>query len=1126
MDTIDEIRQLTSGLGALENQRELLGDSVVDMALTALRERLAVLHTLSAPLDRALSQAEQQRRLVTILFADISDFTSLSERMDAEDVSNMINAIWNELDSVVISHGGRIDKHLGDGILVIWGADIAREDDPERAIRTALEIQRILQEKEIWDQRAQKKSYSIKSQSNSDFGKFNLRIGINTGPALLGVPGTKDNYTPIGDTVNIATWLEQEAPLNGILISLDCLRHVRGIFEIQECDPVVIKGKSEPLQAYLVERVRPREFRPGSRGVAGIETHMVGREQQMEQLKNGLRAAVSGQPLQFFIITGDAGMGKSRLMHEFQKWAGVYPDEAWVFKARADQQREYVPFSILRDMLSDRFEIQEDDSQTEARRKLEQGIVDLIRPAGLEEAHFIGHLIGLDYSTSPYVSAPGNDNRQVRHRAYVAVMNLFRVLVEKRPILFLIEDTHWVDSSSLDLLAHFLNEFRNASVVVIATTRPLLFERFPNLTEQVGPFLQVDLPSISLEDSRALVQEILRKVENLPTVLPETIAINADGNPFFIEELIKMLIEKGTILKSGDIWTVNPEHLRELRVPPTLTGVLQARLDRLSLLEKTILHRASVVGRVFWDDAVAHLGETNLASGMAETTSILENLRSKELIFKRDQSVFTDANEYLFKSSILRDVTYHQVVKSQRRTYHRLAAVWLIEKSGDRAREYATLIAEHLDRAVEKDMAAEWYCQAAQAADESFAPQSVISNYERAIELMGTGADPARLIQPYYGIGSAYFVLARSADSLQAFHTMHRHAENLADIHEQLRAMHGISKVYEFQGNHEDVVKTADQAEALLRSSGKDDQEELAQLLLEKARAYYYQGKLTEARQAGSLGLKVALEADVRIQTARLYNVLGMIFSAEGEYERAIEYKTYSLERWREIGNNMYIGAMLNNIGESHRMIGDYQHAIQLYQQSLEMARQVHDVGQVVVCLNNMGGAYVSMGEFDSAIHTLEQISIISKEKMFTDSESFIFLAEAYLGQNNLKMALETAIHTFDIARSHNGNETPVLCHAWRVLGLVAASLGSPVQIDGQVFDATACFTRGLDIARKAGIPRDQAIVSWHWARYARQIGEHALAQTLWQEARSIFERLHLPRFTAMLDSEWPALAH
>jgi class 3 adenylate cyclase len=238
--------QLEKAMAVLEAQRSMLGDEIADVALASMREKLARLD--AAP---HIGHEPQQRKLVTIVFADVSGFTAMAEKMDHEIVSSVINSLWSRIDKAIHDHGGRIDKHIGDAVMAIFGTPAAREDDPERAIRTALQIQAEIRE---WRQEFALSSSDQDARAES----IQLRIGINTGPALLGIVGTIGEYTAIGDTVNLASRLEHAAPTGGILISQDTYQHVRGIFEVLALEPMRIKGKSEPVQVYEVRGVKPR----------------------------------------------------------------------------------------------------------------------------------------------------------------------------------------------------------------------------------------------------------------------------------------------------------------------------------------------------------------------------------------------------------------------------------------------------------------------------------------------------------------------------------------------------------------------------------------------------------------------------------------------------------------------------------------------------------------------------------------------------------------------------------------------------------------------------------------------------------------------------------------------------
>lgn len=1095
--TKNEIEMLEQGIAALEAQRATLGDSIVDTAVAPLREKLLTL--------RAQTQQEQQRKLVTVLFADISGFTALSETVDPEDISNLMNMLWERLDTIILAHGGHIDKHLGDGVMAIWGAETAREDDPERAIRAALDMQKMLHELHQFAE-------SISLPPNA----IQMRIGLNTGLVLLGSLGTQGEYTAMGDTVNVASRLEKAAPVGTVLISYDTYRHIRGIFNVREMPPLSIKGKSGHTQTYLVDSIRPRTFRLGTRGVEGIETHMVGRQKELSQLSTAVESASKGTPLQFMLIIGEAGMGKSRLLYEFERWLDTYPQAFWPFKARADQQRQEQALALARDLFFYRFEIQENDSQMEARQKLESGIVSLIGEPGIEEAHFIGQMLGFDYSRSPYIEPLRGDFRQLRARAFDAVIRIFSALAEQHPVVILVEDLHWTDESSLNLLAYFLEQCRQLPVVVVATARTSFFERFPNWIESFALHTPLRLQPLSLHESRTLALEILQKVRDIPSILQETIVEHADGNPFYLEELVKMLIENGSILKSDTEWKVDLHSLKTFQVPATLTGVLQARLDRLNVPERTLLQRASVVGRIFWDEALAYLSEYEDAN-LPESLQVLCN---KELVFNRTQSSFAGAREYLFKHALLRDVTYEQVLKTQRRIYHHQSALWLIEKSHDRANEYAGVIAEHFDHAGDLEQAIEWYMRAGRAAADTFVYEAALDAYQRVIELSQDYPGSWFVIEAHEQLANVLYQLVRSQEAIQNYHAMRKAAIQKDDIQAQLRALHGLALVYELKGDYEAVIGVAETAEELLQNSEQPDQAELAQAFLEKARGLYYQGKYAEAKISAERGLSAALTCDAPVQTARLYNIAGMVLTAEGKYEQAIANKIQSLERWRAIGSRQYEAAMLNNIGENYRVMGENEQAIQFYEQSLEIARQVRDTGQVIVCLSNLGGVHLAMDNFDQAAQILEQSLRLSKESVFTEAETLTFLAEAYLGQGRLPDAVKTIR---DALQKSEAQQNSFQGNIWRVLAKVSATIGEPVQIsESRQYSARESFQLGLQIKQTNGVIRDQAIILWDWARYELIQGEYEKGHKMLNESRNILKKLGLQRLLDKLNDEFP----
>jgi class 3 adenylate cyclase len=341
-----EAQQLQAAIAALESQRPTLGDAVVDAALTPIREKLAALE--------AQAQPAQQRKLASVLFADVSGFTALSETMDAEVVAGIMNDLWALVDRAITGHGGRIDKHIGDAVMALWGAETAREDDPERAVRGALAMQAAIEEFCVT-------APGLHGREEGAHGgaplQLAMRVGVNTGPVLLGQVGTTGEFTAMGDAVNLASRLEHAAPVGGVLVSHDTYRHIRGVFDVITREPLTVKGKAEPVQTYLVQRAKPRAFRMATRGVEGIETRMIGREAELLSLQTAYQDAVLESETRVVTIIGEAGVGKSRLLYEFDNWVELRPERVTYFKGRGTPNTRSVPYGVFHSLFAFRFNI-------------------------------------------------------------------------------------------------------------------------------------------------------------------------------------------------------------------------------------------------------------------------------------------------------------------------------------------------------------------------------------------------------------------------------------------------------------------------------------------------------------------------------------------------------------------------------------------------------------------------------------------------------------------------------------------------------------------------------------------------------------------------------------------------
>jgi class 3 adenylate cyclase len=656
--TIEEqIKGLKHVIAELDSQRGSLGDEFVDSALLPYQHRLDELTALlAAREEQPAAEPAQQRKLVTLLFMDIAGSTSIAEHMDPEDVSEIFDTALKQLALPVEEHGGRVTRFMGDGFLAVFGAPIAREDDPEQAVRSGLRILSLASE------------IATELEGAWDIQGFNVRVGVNTGLVMLGGETEAEN-TLMGAAVNLAARLESAAPPGGLLISHDTYRHIRGVFDVEPWEPLQVKGFAEPVQVYRILSARPRAFRLYSRGVEGVETRMVGREAELKHLQDALLTTIEEAEGQLVTIVGDAGVGKSRLLYEFQEWIELLPPPAVTFyEGRAQLESQGLPYGLLRDLFEFRFQIQEDDSREVAREKIQSGFGEVFGKGdeSLMRSHILGQLLGYDFSASPHLTGVLNDAEQLRNRGLIYLGEYLREVSAQSPVVIFLEDIHWADDSTLDALNWLGERMHRQRLLVVCTTRQSLFERRPYWGEGVSFHRRINLEPLTRRESRQLVADILKLAEQVPPKLSDMVVEGAEGNPFYLEELVKMLVENGVIIKGGEHWHIEAERLAQLEVPPTLSGVLQARLDSLSPEERAILQQASVVGRHFWDRVVAHIQVAGDEIDEIVSGTLL-SLRQRELIYRREESAFADAHEYIFKHDILREVTYESVLKRLRR---------------------------------------------------------------------------------------------------------------------------------------------------------------------------------------------------------------------------------------------------------------------------------------------------------------------------------------------------------------------------------------------------------------------------------------------------------------------------
>lgn len=1103
----NELEDLYRAIEALEAERSILGDQIVDTAQAAMREKLARLTAGEVP----RSDAPQERKLITVLFADVSGFTAMAEGMDHEIVNTVINSLWSRVDKAIQDHGGRIDKHIGDAVMALFGTPVAREVDPERAIRAALQIQAEIQK---WQQEFDATTFRRQPQNPN----IQLRIGINTGPALLGTVGTIGEYTAIGDAVNLASRLQQAAPTGGILISHNTYQHVRGVFEVTVLDPITVKGKSEPIQIYTINGIRPRAFRVPTRGVEGIETRTVGREEELANMQSAFQQAVEQHQLNLINIVAEAGTGKSRLLYEFTRWLDVQNHPMHLFKGRSTQEIAQVPYALIRDIFSSSFGIQDNDNSAVARQKLERGILSYVRDEETATlyTHFIGHLIGLDFSTSPHLKGILGDARQIHDLAFHYAKQFFSDITQEQIGVIFLEDIHWADRGSLDFFDYLMSTNPDLPLLIIGLTRSTLFEERPDWGAGPVQTLRLDLLPLSDENCRRLVEEILRKVPVIPPALTDLIVTKAEGSPFYVEELIKVLIDKGVILRGEEQWRVEMERLSDLKVPATLTGLLQARLDSLNTNARETLQQASVVGRIFWTNVVEHMRNPEAQNTKISTsiTDRLSLLRAKELIFQYGDLTSPKIPEFIFKNAILHNVTYESVLLRLRPVYHLQVAEGLIGIGGERVNEYAGRIGEHYEQAGELLKAAEWYARAGKQAQDIYEPDAAVRYYQKALEFLTTSADsnqiPQRL-EIYSRLGEVLNWQARYMEAANAYNAMLDIAKSHQDMIAQSRAMQGLATSLGYHGDHRAALDSAIHAESLAREA--DAHMELAKALWTQGSARYRLGESRSALALGEQALAIATPLNNRNEMGRSLNLLGAAHYALGQYAQAETYWENALRIFQELNNRQQGMLLLSNLGVIADARGDYETAFQRYHSALEIARDIGNRDGEIYILSNRGIEQVALKNYGAAeADLLQVIQLTGITGSWFLSNTYNYYAEALLGLGQFENATFAAQQ--GLAQSIEDGSPENIGGAWRALGLVAGKTGKTIRIKDKEtgesvdYDARACFAKSEKIFAESEINGERARTLREWARYEFSMNNRDQATKMWQEACDIFANL------------------
>jgi class 3 adenylate cyclase/tetratricopeptide (TPR) repeat protein len=852
---------------------------------TALDTAPAPGFTPEAPVMDSASIPPEERRQVTVLFADLSGYTAFAERMDPEAVKSLVDRALLRLGHEVERYGGTVDKYIGDNVMAIFGAPVAHEDDAERAVRAGLGMQAAMGEV---------------NDGLPDGAHFALRVGVNTGEVLAGAVG--DAYTVTGDTVNVASRLQSVARPGSVTVGERTMRATDAAVEYAELEPLELKGRAERVPAWeaagLIEEHAVRRVAPAS------ESPLVGRLQELGALDSLYERVVREGTSHLVTVVGEAGVGKSRLLREFERRLAKHASAPTVRTGRCLPYGSGIVFWALGEVLRAECGIVETDSSEEAWQKLRSYVADLMGNASQHsdrEAALVGRLLGVD--VPPDLVPDEDDPERMREASLSALRRGIEAIATRRPFVIAFEDIHWADDGLLDAIEH-LAQWVRAPLMLVCLARDELLDRRPSWGGGRRSATQLMLSPLSDEHSRALVRALLPQGQE---VVP-AVAERSGGNPLFAEEMARRIAEEGTI--------------EAAELPDTVQAVLAARLDSLEPFERRLVQQASVVGRTFPEGALASLAQ---AEGRDLDRALIA-LQEKDILGPAVQGPLIGEREMAFKHVLIRDVAYGMLPKAVRSRKHFEVGAFLEDRAGDRTDEMVSLLAEHYGRA------------AALGRESGLAPQELEAMRARALRFLEEAGDAAALLYANRE-AAAHYRHARAICPQDGRAEGVRIGEKLGDV--SLR----LGRVDEAIGVWSDCLEW---------HRGQEDLERVADLHRKIGSALSHKGERKAAIEHYQKGINLLKDGPPRIELVRLYEEAAWLYLHTGDNMLAIYASEKALRLAERLDETRAASRAHGIFGRVFGRIGDTEKARQNLERAVELARGSDD-SETILALSALG---------------------------------------------------------------------------------------------------------------------------------------------------------------------------
>ena len=1041
----------------------------------------------AAPPPAARATPADERRQVTVLFADLSGYTAVSERMDPEAVKGLVDRCLRCLGEEVTRYGGTVDKYIGDNVMAIFGAPVAHEDDEDRAVRAALGMQGAMGE--------------INAELTARHGaSFQLRVGINTGEVLAGAIG--DGYTVIGDTVNVAARLQAAARPGTVTVGERTYRATSEQVEYTVLEPLHLKGKASAVPAW--EAVGLVAAQPTRRARARAATPLVGRDDELSLVESLYGRVTRERRPHLVTLVGQAGVDKTRLLHEFRARVETLAEQAPAFReGRCLPYGSGVVYWALSEVIRVDAGIRDEDSADQAWEKIKDYACGLL----LDEEHqeerepverrsaLVARLLGIEV---PDDAVPTNldDPQKLREAFFSAVRAVIEARTRQQPLILAFEDIHWADHGMLDLI-EYLAQWVRGPLLLLCLARDELLEHRPAWGGGRRGATSIFLDPLSAEETRALVTALMPESADAERAA-ELVATRAGGNPFFAEEMARMLAEEGSV--------------EAAELPGTVQALLAARLDSLEPHERQLVQQAAVVGRTFWEGSL---------SGVAREAGFdlhdaLTSLQEKDLVVASTGSQLAGEPEYAFKHVLIRDVAYGMLPKAVRSVKHYEVGRFIEDRAGDRTDEVVTILAEH-------------YGRAALLAEESDVPDSDLPPLHRkALHFLEAAGDAAALL---YSNPEA-FKHYRAARDIRCPHdpaSVARISEKQGDVALRMGRVDAAIEVWEecldYHRSQEDLRRMGDlhrKIGAALWHKGERKQAldhyqkgtnllkdgppclELVRLYEEAAWLYMHAGDNMLAIYASEKALRLAERLGETRAASRAHGIFGRVFGRIGDSAKARENLERSVELARGSNEGETIRALLA-LG-NHLEISDahYDAAGGAYTEALAIAQRVGDLPAQV----ELHAALATLAVYRADWQAVE---------VFTEDSAELAEREGLVGKLCLPYASRGILRwrsgDWDRAeRSFRRAAELADQVGWSEVSFAALlGLVTVLRDRGEYGDAETVLAQALDVCERAGLIAQSIQAMSSRALILALGGRMEQAREAASEAADLADRLHYP---------------